>query len=123
MLECETEFGLGERRPRGKFHYTFLHIATRSPIGQEIDLLRSISVNHGQKCDKALFPAEDCVCVCEVGYCQFICRCTVGLLEEYNEGLMLGGQVLDDFDLAGGDALSVQQQNGGSMVLFDSVAP
>ena len=46
----------------------------------------------------------------------------MGLLEEYIEGLMLGGQVLDDFDLTGGDAFSVQQQDSGSMVLFDSAS-
>ena len=67
-----------------------------------------------------MFPVEDCACKYEVGYSQLICRCTVGLLKEYNVGLMLGGQVLDDGDLAGGDALSVQLQNGGSMVLFNS---
>ena len=74
------------------------------------------------KCGEAVLPAENCTCECEVGYCQLICRCTVGLLEEYNEGLMLGCPVLDDFDLAGGNALGVQLLNGGSMVLFDSAS-
>ena len=73
---------------------------------------------HGE----AVFPAENCACECEVGYCQLISRCTVGLLEEYDEGLMLGCQLLDDVDLAGGDALGVQLQNSGSMVLFDSAS-
>ena len=60
------------------------------------------------KCGKVVLPSEDCTCECEVGYCQLICRCTVGVLKEYYEGLMLGGLMIDDFDLAGGDALSVQ---------------
>ena len=44
------------------------------------------------------------------------------LLEEYEEGLMIGDQVLDDVDLAGGDALGVQLQNSGSTVFFDSAS-
>ena len=52
------------------------------------------------KCGKAVLPSEDCTCEC--------CRCTVGVLKEYYEGLMLGGLMIDDFDLAEGDALGVQ---------------
>ena len=46
----------------------------------------------------------------------------MGLLEEYDEGLMHGGQVLDDMDLAGGNALDMQLQNCGSMVPFNSAS-
>ena len=71
---------------------------------------------------EVVFPAEDCTRECEVGYHYLIHRCTVGLLEEYDEGLMLGGQMLNDMDLAGSDALDVQMQNTGSMVLFNSAS-
>ncbi|CAK8683181.1 unnamed protein product [Clavelina lepadiformis] len=68
---------------------------------------------------EAVFPAEDCACECEVGYYQLIHRCAMGLLEDDDEGLMFVGQVFYDTDLAGGDALGVQLQDGGSTLLFD----
>ena len=59
---------------------------------------------------------------CEFGYCQLIRRCAVGLLEEYDEGWMHGGHMLDDVDLAVSNALCVQLQNSESTVHFDSAS-